>query len=232
MCWSTMGAMYGTRQLSKDGIELTWAVNHLAPFLLTMLLLERLKASAPARSSPPLPARIGRSHPLRRSECRARLSRLRTRRGDQSRQHVVHGRAGASIPRYGRDSQLLPSGARCHGIHLWQWAAHRHWHDGPQSWSPRLSPSSPSPSPIRGSRACRSAAPTARSLPGSSPKSVKQNIREILTGGTREVSLAFGTPRPLSAGASRKALAKETRTRSGECSLPSTAGHHCQVPAE
>ena len=29
------GAMYGTRQLTKDGIELTWAVNHLAPFLLS-----------------------------------------------------------------------------------------------------------------------------------------------------------------------------------------------------
>jgi NAD(P)-dependent dehydrogenase (short-subunit alcohol dehydrogenase family) len=28
-------AMYGTRQLTKDGIELTWAVNHLAPFLLS-----------------------------------------------------------------------------------------------------------------------------------------------------------------------------------------------------
>ena len=43
------GAMYGTRQLTKDGIELTWAVNHLAPFLLTTLLLDRLKESAPAR---------------------------------------------------------------------------------------------------------------------------------------------------------------------------------------
>jgi NAD(P)-dependent dehydrogenase (short-subunit alcohol dehydrogenase family) len=43
------GAMYGTRQLSDDGIELTWAVNHLAPFLLTTLLLARLKKSAPAR---------------------------------------------------------------------------------------------------------------------------------------------------------------------------------------
>jgi NAD(P)-dependent dehydrogenase (short-subunit alcohol dehydrogenase family) len=43
------GAMYGTRQLSQDGIELTWAVNHLAPFLLTSLLLDRLKASVPAR---------------------------------------------------------------------------------------------------------------------------------------------------------------------------------------
>ena len=43
------GAIYRRRQLSVDGIELTWAVNHLAPFLLTTLLLERVKASAPAR---------------------------------------------------------------------------------------------------------------------------------------------------------------------------------------
>jgi retinol dehydrogenase 12 len=34
---------------SADGYELTIAVNHLAPFLLTNLLLDRLKASAPAR---------------------------------------------------------------------------------------------------------------------------------------------------------------------------------------
>ena len=36
-------------RLSADGFELTFAVNHLAPFLLTSLLLNRLKASAPAR---------------------------------------------------------------------------------------------------------------------------------------------------------------------------------------
>ncbi len=36
-------------QLSKDGYELTFAVNHLAPFLLTNLLLDRLRGSAPAR---------------------------------------------------------------------------------------------------------------------------------------------------------------------------------------
>ena len=43
------GAMYMTRQLSPDGIELTWALNHLAPFLLTSLLLDRLKSSTPSR---------------------------------------------------------------------------------------------------------------------------------------------------------------------------------------
>jgi NAD(P)-dependent dehydrogenase (short-subunit alcohol dehydrogenase family) len=42
------GAMYAGRQVTGDGIELTWAVNHLAPFLLTTLLLGRLKESAPA----------------------------------------------------------------------------------------------------------------------------------------------------------------------------------------
>ena len=34
---------------SEDGYELTVAVNHLAPFLLTNLLLDRLRASAPSR---------------------------------------------------------------------------------------------------------------------------------------------------------------------------------------
>ena len=43
------GAIYEKRQLSVDGIELTWALNHLAPFLLTTLLLDRITASAPAR---------------------------------------------------------------------------------------------------------------------------------------------------------------------------------------
>jgi NAD(P)-dependent dehydrogenase (short-subunit alcohol dehydrogenase family) len=43
------GAVYARRQMTADGIELTWAVNHLAPFLLTTLLLDRLKASHPAR---------------------------------------------------------------------------------------------------------------------------------------------------------------------------------------
>ena len=37
------------RSVTVDGIERVFAVNYLAPFLLTNLLLERLKASAPAR---------------------------------------------------------------------------------------------------------------------------------------------------------------------------------------
>jgi NAD(P)-dependent dehydrogenase (short-subunit alcohol dehydrogenase family) len=43
------GALFTSRHVTPDGVEATWAVNHLAPFLLTTLLLERLRASAPAR---------------------------------------------------------------------------------------------------------------------------------------------------------------------------------------
>lgn len=43
------GAFFVDRQLTADGLERTWALNHLSPFLLTTLLLDRLKASAPAR---------------------------------------------------------------------------------------------------------------------------------------------------------------------------------------
>lgn len=43
------GAMFATRELSVDGIEKTWALNHLAPFLLTNLILDRLKAAPRAR---------------------------------------------------------------------------------------------------------------------------------------------------------------------------------------
>ena len=43
------GALFQRRRVTDDGIELTWALNHLAPFLLTNLLLERLEQSAPAR---------------------------------------------------------------------------------------------------------------------------------------------------------------------------------------
>lgn len=43
------GAIHEKRRESVDGIELTWATNHLGAFLLTTLLLDRIVASAPAR---------------------------------------------------------------------------------------------------------------------------------------------------------------------------------------
>ncbi len=46
---NNVGGFWAHRHLTADGLEHTFALNHLAPFLLTNLLLERLITSAPAR---------------------------------------------------------------------------------------------------------------------------------------------------------------------------------------
>ena len=46
---NNVGGYWNTLHVTIDGLERTFAVNHLAPFLLTNLLLDRLKHSAPAR---------------------------------------------------------------------------------------------------------------------------------------------------------------------------------------
>jgi NAD(P)-dependent dehydrogenase (short-subunit alcohol dehydrogenase family) len=46
---NNVGGFWAHRHETADGLEHTFALNHLAPFLLTNLLLDRLIASAPAR---------------------------------------------------------------------------------------------------------------------------------------------------------------------------------------
>jgi NAD(P)-dependent dehydrogenase (short-subunit alcohol dehydrogenase family) len=46
---NNVGALFWRREETVDGIERTFALNHLNVFLLTNLLLDRLKVSAPAR---------------------------------------------------------------------------------------------------------------------------------------------------------------------------------------
>ncbi|HEY7405030.1 MAG TPA: SDR family oxidoreductase [Candidatus Angelobacter sp.] len=43
------GALFGSRQLTSDGLELTFATNHLSYFVLTHGLRDRLRAAGPAR---------------------------------------------------------------------------------------------------------------------------------------------------------------------------------------
>ncbi|MBX7212775.1 MAG: SDR family oxidoreductase [Thermoflexales bacterium] len=43
------GALFERREVTPEGFERTWALNHLSPFLLTNLLLSRLRASGAAR---------------------------------------------------------------------------------------------------------------------------------------------------------------------------------------
>lgn len=46
---NNVGGYWNTRRITPDGLEHTFAVNHLAPFLLTNLLLDQLRRSAPSR---------------------------------------------------------------------------------------------------------------------------------------------------------------------------------------
>ena len=79
------GALFARRQLSQDGLEMTFALNHLAYFLLTNLLLDPLKAADSAAcqrlvgSTPSHPTRLFRfagAAPLHRL---ARLFAFETR---------------------------------------------------------------------------------------------------------------------------------------------------------
>jgi NAD(P)-dependent dehydrogenase (short-subunit alcohol dehydrogenase family) len=49
MLINNVGGYWNTRRVTVDGLEHTFALNHLAPFLLTSLLIDRLKQSDPAR---------------------------------------------------------------------------------------------------------------------------------------------------------------------------------------
>jgi retinol dehydrogenase-14 len=61
---NNVGGFFHKWQASADGIEMTWALNVLGPFLLTNLLQQRLVASAPARvlNVSSVMQKVGRMH--------------------------------------------------------------------------------------------------------------------------------------------------------------------------
>lgn len=62
-------------------------------------------------------------------------------------------------------------------------------------------------------------------------KSVGQNIREILTGGVKEVTVAFGEPRPLVEGEDRKALTREAEVEVRRMLVALNRGQPVRAPA-
>ena len=125
------GAMYTTRQLTADGIELTWAVNHLAPFLLTTLLLGRLEASAPARIiTTASDAHRGAQLPF--EDLNAEHSyRGFGRYGQTKLANILFTlELARRLEGQGRDRQLLPSRAGGERLQPQQRPAHEPRHDG------------------------------------------------------------------------------------------------------
>jgi NAD(P)-dependent dehydrogenase (short-subunit alcohol dehydrogenase family) len=112
---NNVGGFWASRHVTVDGLERTFAVNHLAPFLLTELLLGRLKASAPARivtvsSGAHSTGRIDFDDPAGRT----RLLRAAGLQPVEAGQCAVHLRAGPPPTGQWRDRHRA---APWHGAH-------------------------------------------------------------------------------------------------------------------
>src|SRR5579859_4445733 len=127
------GLVLGERRITPDGLEHVFALNHLAPFLLTNLLLPKLTGSAPARvvtvaSDAHSAARLDLSDP----EPGARVGRLAVLRQQQTGQHLVHTRACPQAGRHRGDGQLrTPRGGADGLLPGVQAAAEARHHDRP-----------------------------------------------------------------------------------------------------
>jgi NAD(P)-dependent dehydrogenase (short-subunit alcohol dehydrogenase family) len=100
------GALFTTRQVTGDALEMTFATNHIAYFVVTNLLLDRLKATAGARI-------VSTSSDAHR---RAKLDF-----------NDLHARACAAFDGYRRDGELLSSRFRGYTIWRCQWRVARCW---------------------------------------------------------------------------------------------------------
>ena len=146
---NNVGGYWNTRQLTPDGLEHTFAVNHLAPFLLTNLLLDRLKQGASAAGGDGLVPRARPGHDrLRRPPGRTALLRRPRLQPVQARQRPVHLRAGAQAAGQRRHRQRTASRRGEHRV---------------RSRGPRPHPAAGGSAPAAVHEATRSAVPPPRS---------------------------------------------------------------------
>ena len=105
------GAMFGQRQVTEDGLELTFATNHLSYFVLTHGLRERLMRLGAARVvNTSSHAHYRANDRFRRSAIRARLQSVSGLLPLKALQHPVHSRAGAAAGRNRCHRQQFASG--------------------------------------------------------------------------------------------------------------------------
>ncbi len=111
------GALNSRRSITVDGLETTFATNHLGPFLLTNLLLDVLKASAPSRIVN-VASMAARSGVIKFEDLQGEHAYA----GDacvlpvEACEYRVHGRALKASAGNRCDSQRAASGLRGHGL--------------------------------------------------------------------------------------------------------------------
>ena len=103
------GALFSYRRVTQEGLELTFALNHMAYFVLTEALRDRLVASAPARIvSTSSSAHQGMSLDFSDLQSAKSYNGLRVLRPLEARQHPVHPRARPAPGRDRGHRQLPP----------------------------------------------------------------------------------------------------------------------------
>jgi NAD(P)-dependent dehydrogenase (short-subunit alcohol dehydrogenase family) len=100
------GAMFSSRRLTEDGLEYTFALNHMAYFVVTEGLRERLLASSPARIVNTGPGgQAGFRRPAIGEGFRSHESLWPL----QALQHSIHARTRPPLARHGGHRQLPAS---------------------------------------------------------------------------------------------------------------------------
>ena len=113
---NNVGGFWNTRHVTEDGYERTFALNHLAPFLLTNLLLDRMQHSTAAR----VVTVSSNAHAMGRIDFENLQGKVLLRSPGlqpvQARQRPLHLRAGQTAARDHRHRQCAAPRRRAHRL--------------------------------------------------------------------------------------------------------------------